>query len=186
MPGGDKVMAEEWRRDKHLISTDRCLVDLDVVHGFLQRSYWAADRPLETVRRSVEHSLNFGLYRDNDRLQVGFARVVTDFATFAWICDVFIDEAHRGQGLGVWLMETIAGHHRLQGLRISLLATRDAHSLYEKVGFKPLGAPERWMWKLNLWRGVPSCQSMAAGRTIVLATSVEWPSYQAGPLPKRR
>lgn len=143
-------MTEEWRRDKYLISTDPGPLNLDVVHGFLQRSYWASDRPLETVRHSIEHSLNFGMYRAEDGLQVGFARVVTDFATFAWICDVFIDEAHRGQGLGVWLMETIAGYQRLQGLRISLLATRDAHGLYEKVGFTPLGLPERWMWKVSL------------------------------------
>jgi GNAT superfamily N-acetyltransferase len=142
-------MTDEWRRDGYLISTDPSLLDLETVHGFLQRSYWAADRPLETVRRSVEHSLNFGLYQDEDGQQAGFARVVTDFATFAWLCDVFIDEAHRGHGLGVWLMETIVGHPRLQGLRLWMLGTRDAHSLYEKVGFTPLGAPERWMWKLS-------------------------------------
>ena len=141
-------MTEEWRRDGYVISTDPSMLDLDVVHGFLQRSYWAADRPLETVRRSIEHSLNFGLYRAEDRRQVGFARVVTDFATFALLCDVFIDEAHRGQGLGVWLMETVVGHPGLQGLRMWLLGTRNAHSLYEKVGFEPLGAPERWMWKV--------------------------------------
>ena len=102
------------------------------------------------MRLSVNHSLNFGLYRAEDRLQVGFARVVTDYTTFAWICDVFIDESYRGQGLGVWLMETITGHQQLQGIRMTLLATRDANSLYEKVGFKPLGVPERWMWKLNI------------------------------------
>ena len=143
-------MTEEWRRGNYVISTDPSRLDLGAVHGFLQRSYWAADRPLDTVQRSVERSLNFGLYQARDQRQVGFARVVTDFATFAWLCDVFIEEAYRGQGLGVWLMETIAGHQRLQGLRIWLLATRDAHGLYEKVGFKPLGVPERWMWKLNL------------------------------------
>lgn len=143
-------MTEEWYRDNYLISTDPSLLAIEAVHGFLQRSYWAADRPLETVRRSTEHSLNFGLYRVGDRRQVGFARVVTDFATFAWLCDVFVDEAHRGHGLGVWLMETVVGHPRLQGLRLWLLGTRDAHSLYEKVGFKPLGTPERWMWKLGL------------------------------------
>ncbi len=143
-------MAEEWRRDDYVISTDPSLLDLDVVHGFLQRSYWAADRPFETVRRSVEHSLNFGLYPVGDRRQVGFARVVTDFATFAWLCDVFIDETHRGQGLGVWLTETVLGHPRLEGLRVWLLGTRDAHGLYEKVGFEPVSPPERWMQKLSL------------------------------------
>ena len=140
-------MAEEWRRGEYVISTDPSLLDLDVVHGYLQRSYWAAERPLETVKRSVEGSLNFGLYRANDRRQVGFARVVTDFATFAWLCDVFIDEAHRGQGLGVWLMETVAEHPELRCMRLWMLGTRDAHGLYEKIGFTPLSAPEKWMQK---------------------------------------
>lgn len=140
-------MADEWRRGGYVISTDPSMLDLGAVHRFLQRSYWAADRPLETVQRSVERSLNFGLYRAGDRFQVGFARVVTDFATFAWLCDVFIDEAHRGQGLGVWLMETVVGHPELQCLRLWMLGTRDAHELYEKIGFTPLSVPERWMQK---------------------------------------
>jgi len=144
---GDTQMAQEWHQGDYLISTDPSRLDLDIVHGFLRRSYWAADRPPETVRRSVEHSLNFGLYYTMDRRQVGFARVVTDFATFAWLCDVFIDEAHRGHGLGSWLTQTVVGYFRLEGLRLWVLATLDAHGLYEKVGFKPLGAPERWMEK---------------------------------------
>jgi GNAT superfamily N-acetyltransferase len=142
-------MAEEWRRGGYEINTDSSRLDLDAVHGFLRRSYWAAERPLEAVRHSVEHSLNFGLYRAEDRRQVGFARVVTDFATFAWLCDLFIDEAHRGRGLGVWLTQTVMDHPRLQGLHRWLLATRDAHRLYDKVGFGPLSAPERWMEKLE-------------------------------------
>ena len=140
-------MVDEWRRGGYVISTDPSTLDLGAVHGFLQRSYWAADRPLETVQRSVERSLNFSLYRAGDRRQVGFARVVTDFATFAWLCDVFIDEAHRGHGLGVWLMETVVGHPELQCLRLWMLGTRDAHGLYEKIGFTPLSVPERWMQK---------------------------------------
>jgi GNAT superfamily N-acetyltransferase len=140
-------MAEEWRRGNYVISTDPSLLDLDAVHGFLQRSYWAAERPLETVKRSVEGSLNFGLYQAKDRRQVGFARVVTDFATFAWLCDVFIDEAHRGQGLGVWLVETVVEHPGLRCMRFWMLGTRDAHGLYEKIGFTPLSAPEKWMQK---------------------------------------
>ena len=142
-------MAEEWRRGNYVISTDPSMLDLDVVHGFLQRSYWAAERPLEMVKRSVEHSLNFGLYQARDRRQVGFARVVTDFATFAWLCDVFIDEAHRGQGLGAWLMEAVVEHPELRCMRLWVLGTRDAHGLYEKVGFAPLPAPEKWMQKLG-------------------------------------
>ena len=140
---------EEWGRDGYVISTDPSMLDLDAVHSFLQRSYWAADRSLETARRSIEHSLNFGLYRAADRRQVGFARVVTDFATFAWLCDVFVGEEHRGRGLGVWLMQTVVAHPGLQGLRLWLLGTRDAHGLYQKVGFERLGAPDRWMWKLG-------------------------------------
>ena len=142
-------MAEEWRRGNYMISTDPSMLDLDIVHGFLQRSYWAAERPLETVKRSIEHSLSFGLYEGNDGRQVGFARVVTDFATFAWLCDVFIDDAQRGQGLGVWLMETVVGHPELQCLRLWMLGTRDAHGLYEKIGFTPLSVPEKWMQKLG-------------------------------------
>jgi len=142
-------MADEWRRGDYVISTDPSLLDLDVVHGFLQRSYWAAERPLETVKRSVERSLSFGLYQAKDRRQVGFARVVTDFATFAWLCDVFIDEAHRGQGLGVWLMQTVVGHPELECMRLWVLGTRDAHGLYEKIGFTPLSVPEKWMQKLG-------------------------------------
>jgi GNAT superfamily N-acetyltransferase len=142
-------MAEEWRRGEYVISTDPSMLDLDVVHGFLQRSYWASERPLETIKRSVEGSLNFGLYRAKHRRQVGFARVVTDFATFAWLCDVFIDEAHRGQGLGVWLVETVVEHPELRCMRLWMLGTRDAHGLYEKIGFTPLSAPEKWMQKFG-------------------------------------
>ena len=142
-------MAEEWRRGEYVISTDPSLLDLDAVHGFLQRSYWAAQRPLETVKRSLEGSLNFGLYHGQERRQVGFARVVTDFATFAWLCDVFIDEAHRGHGLGVWLVETVVEHPELRCMRLWMLGTRDAHGLYEKIGFTPLGAPEKWMQKFG-------------------------------------
>jgi GNAT superfamily N-acetyltransferase len=140
-------MAEEWRRGEYVISTDPSRLDLDAVHGFLQRSYWASERPLETLKRAVEGSLNFGLYHGEERRQVGFARVVTDFATFAWLCDVFIDEAHRGQGLGVWLVETVVEHPELRCLRLWMLGTRDAHGLYEKIGFTPLSAPEKWMQK---------------------------------------
>jgi GNAT superfamily N-acetyltransferase len=142
-------MAEEWRRSSYVISTDPSMLDLDTVHGFLQRSYWASERPLETVKRSVEHSLNFGLYQERERRQIGFARVVTDLATFAWLCDVFIDEAHRGQGLGAWLMQTVVDHPELRCMRLWVLGTRDAHGLYEKIGFTPLSVPEKWMQKFG-------------------------------------
>jgi GNAT superfamily N-acetyltransferase len=136
-------MPDEWRRDDYLISTDNTLLDLPTIHGFLTASYWAAGIPLDIVRRSIEHSLAFGLYH-RDR-QIGFARVITDRATFAYLADVFVLETYRGQGLGHWLVVTILAHPELQGLRRWTLATRDAHALYRSAGFTPLQAPERWM-----------------------------------------
>ena len=138
-------MTQEWRRGEYLISTDKRLLDLSVIHGFLSTSYWAEGIPFETVKRSVEHSLNFGLYKE--RKQVGFARVITDYATYAYIGDVFILEEYRGQGLSKWLMQVIADHHELQGLRRWSLLTRDAHGLYRKTGFTKPQNPERYMEK---------------------------------------
>ena len=134
----------EWRRGAYEISTERDRLDYALIHKFLsESSYWATGRSIETVRRSIEHSLPFGLYHDG--LQTGFARVVTDYATIAWIADVFIVEPHRGLGLGSWLMEIVMAHPELQGFRRWALATKDAHGLYEKLGFTPLRWPERWM-----------------------------------------
>lgn len=137
-------MAHEWRQSDFLISTDQKKLDLKLIHGFLSNdSYWAKGRTLEVVVRSVENSLNFGLYKNNQ--QIGFARVVTDYSTFAWVADVFILDEHRGQGLAKWLMETITLHPELQGFRRWVLATKDAHELYRQFGFIPLKRPERWM-----------------------------------------
>ena len=139
-------MGEErdWRRGEYIITTDNKQLDLAVIHDFISnQSYWGQGRGLETVRRSLDHSLNFGVFK-NDR-QVGFARVVTDFATFAWVADVFILEEHRGQGLARWLMETILSHRELQGFRRWVLATKDAQPLYRPFGFRELKRPERWM-----------------------------------------
>ena len=135
----------EYRRDGYLISTDRARLDVEFIHQFLSNSaYWAQGRPLTTVRRSIEGSLCFGIY-DGER-QVGFARVVTDRATFAWLCDLFVVEGHRGRGLGKWLVECIVVHPDLEALRIFLLATRDAHELYRRYGgFQDLPAPGRFM-----------------------------------------
>ena len=138
-------MAEEWRRGEYIISTDKSKLDLGVVHGFLTTSYWAAGIPMETVKKSIEHSLNFGVYRGEQ--QVGFARIITDYATFAYLGDVFILEEFRGQGLSKWLMEIIADYPELQGLRRWLLLTRDASGLYEKTGFVRPRTPERYMEK---------------------------------------
>jgi len=135
---------EVGRREGFLISTDPARLDLATIHDFLSnRSYWAAGRAPEVVRRAVEHSLCFGLY-EGDR-QAGFARVVTDRATFAWLCDVFVLEAYRGRGLGKWLVGCVLAHPALQGLRRVLLGTRDAHGLYEQHGFGPLADPARFM-----------------------------------------
>lgn len=125
------------------VTTDRSRLDLDVIHGFLTRSYWARGIPRETVARSIEHSLCFGAF-DEDR-QVGFARVISDRATFAYICDVFALESHQGGGVGKSLMAAIMSHPELQGLRRWTLFTRDAHGLYRQYGFGVPGHPERLM-----------------------------------------
>jgi GNAT superfamily N-acetyltransferase len=133
----------EQHKGKFVISTDRERIDLDVVHGYLTESYWARGISREVVERSVENSFCFGMYCAGT--QVGFARVVSDFATFAYLGDVFVLDAYRGQGLGKWLMECVLGHPRLQGLRRWTLLTRDAHGLYSQFGFTPLKAPDRYM-----------------------------------------
>jgi len=127
-----------------LISDDKGLLDHSLIHNFLsQRSYWAKDIPMEVMKRSIEHSLCFGIYKAGR--QTGFARVVTDFATFAWLADVFIVEEHRGEGLGKKLVAGVLAHPRLRGLRRFLLGTLDAHKLYAQFGFAPLQYPERFM-----------------------------------------
>ena len=133
----------EWRRGPYVVSTDKRRIDLAMVHNFLAASYWATSIPEEIVERSIEHSLIFGVYQGQQ--QCGFARVITDFATFAYLADVFILDAFRGQGLGLWLMECIVAHPNLQGLRRWALFTRDAHGLYEKVGFRRAANAERLM-----------------------------------------
>jgi GNAT superfamily N-acetyltransferase len=139
-------MAQPWRRGDYFISTDRALLDLNVIHEYLSnQSYWATGRSMETIRRSIENSLSFGLYNEATREQLGFARVITDYATFAWVADVFILDDARGQGLGKWLMEVILAHPELQGFRRWILATKDAHELYRRFGFEELKRPERWM-----------------------------------------
>jgi len=137
-------MIDDHRRGEFLISTDRARLDLDVIHGFLTHCYWAKGIPRDVVARSIEHALCFGVY-DGSGAQVGFARVVSDFATVAYLGDVFVLESHRGRGLGKWLMECISLHPALQNLRRWILLTRDAHGLYAQFGFTPVKAPERYM-----------------------------------------
>jgi len=133
----------EKARNEYLVSDDPQRLDLVVIHKFLSNSYWSPGLPMDVLRRAVSGSLCFGLYHKN--AQIGFARVITDSATFAYLCDVFVLEGYRGQGLGHWLIETLATHPNLQGLRRIVLVTRDAHGLYEKFGFRPLGRPDGYM-----------------------------------------
>lgn len=134
----------EVRHEDMLISDDRAMLDRALIHRFLsERSYWALDVPREVVERSIEHSLCFGVYRAGK--QVGFARAVTDFATFAWLADVFILEEERGKGLSKKLVAAIQAHPRLQSLRRFMLGTRDAQGLYAQFGFEPVKYPERFM-----------------------------------------
>jgi GNAT superfamily N-acetyltransferase len=129
------------------ISTDKTKLDLEMICKFLSSAYWASNRSRETVLKSLEHSLCFGLYHNEK--QVGMARVITDHATFAYLCDVFVLEKYQGRGLGKFLMQTVLEHPDLIGLRRILLATKDAHGLYQQYGFNGLVYPDRWMEKFN-------------------------------------
>jgi GNAT superfamily N-acetyltransferase len=129
-------MSQEWRCEEFVISTDPARLDIDVIHAFISgESYWGKGRPRDVVERGIVNSMVFGIYHEPTGRQAGFARVVTDKATFAWVCDVFVLEPYRGQGLSKWLLATVLAHPELQGLRRWILATRDAHTLYEKFGF---------------------------------------------------
>ena len=130
-------------RDGVLVSTERTLLNLDAVHGFLSRSYWAEGIPRETVARSLEHSLCFGLYHDGQ--QIGLARVISDFTTYAYLCDVYVLQWYRGKGLAAWLVDWVLRHPDLQGLRRFNLVTRDAHGLYRKFGFSEPARPGGYM-----------------------------------------
>jgi GNAT superfamily N-acetyltransferase len=136
--------------DGYTISTDASLLDFEIIHGYLSgKTYWAAGRSMETVKLSVKNSFCFGMYDAAGR-QAGFARVVTDYATFGWLCDLFILDEHQGKGLGKWLVQTIVSHPDLRALKRLQLATRDAHELYGRYGgFTPLAAPELWMERVR-------------------------------------
>lgn len=147
-----KPLPVESRLGEFLISTDPSRLDLEVIHGFLSNCYWAKGIPREIVARSIEHSLCFGIYHDvgqaptsSSSAQVGFARVISDFATVAYLGDVFVLDEYRGRGLSKWMMETIMLHPSLQCLRRWILLTRDAHGLYSQFGFTAVKAPERYM-----------------------------------------
>jgi GNAT superfamily N-acetyltransferase len=130
-------------RPPYLITCDPARIDVDAVWGWLRGTYWAKNIPRDTVARAIRHSLPFGIF-EGERA-VGFARVVSDRATFAYVADVFVEEEARGRGLAVWLMEVIRAHPELQGLRRWMLATRDAHGLYAKSGFVAMAHPDWFM-----------------------------------------
>jgi len=130
-------------KDEYWITTDKEKFDMDIIHSFLTNSYWAEGISKEIIQRSIDGSLCFGVFENNK--QIGFARMITDQATFAYLADVFILKEYRGRGLSKWLMEVIMSHPGLQGLRRMMLATRDAHELYKKFGFIPLSNADRWM-----------------------------------------
>jgi len=135
---------EFTRRGPYFLSTEPRLLDVSLIHKFLsEQSYWALGIPREVVERSIQNSLCFGLFDESQ--QIGFARVVTDRATFAWLGDVFVIDAFRGQGLGKWMVGALLKHPELQGLRRVLLGTRDAHGLYARFGFTPLAEPSRFL-----------------------------------------
>ncbi len=137
-------MSEKWQKDEYVITTNPEDLQIDAILDYLRNdSYWAKDRTPEQMKNIIENSLCFGLYKD--KKQIGFARVVTDYATFAYLGDVYVLPEFQGNGLGTWLMDVVINHPDLQGFRRWVLATRDAHKLYEKFGFTNLKHPERWM-----------------------------------------
>lgn len=137
-----------WQKGSFIITNEKEKMDVEYIHHFLSTdSYWAENIPIEIVKKSIEGSVCFGIF-ESDK-QIGFARVVTDNATFGYLADVFIDEMYRGCGLSKWLMETIMAHPELQGFRTWMLGTKDAHGLYTQFGFTQLDEPDRIMRKTN-------------------------------------
>lgn len=148
----NKRKVYQYTRDAYTISTDQTKLDIDTIHGYLERSYWTPGIPKETVAQAIKHSLCFGLYASSPPLdeaskQIGFARVVTDYASFAYLADVFVLPAHEGKGLGSWLVERVTRCSALENVRSFMLATRDAHGLYAKFGFEGIDNPQRLMIK---------------------------------------
>ncbi|OCL26270.1 hypothetical protein U472_09675 [Orenia metallireducens] len=124
----------EIRKDDYLITDDKEKINIDFVVNSLHKTYWANNRTREIIINSIDNSIFISLFKN--KKQIGFTRIVTDKAAFAWIADVFIDEKHRGNGLGKWLVKTTTNHPSIKNVSLQLLKTRDAHSLYEKFGFK--------------------------------------------------
>lgn len=141
-------MMSDWQREGFLISTNKELLQIDRMHHFLStEAYWCLDVPRDVVEKAAKNSLCFGLYDVSKEapVQIGYARIVTDHATFAWLCDVYVEREYRGQGLSKWLNECVMIELRLKNLRRICLATKDAHALYAKYGFEVTKTPENWM-----------------------------------------
>jgi GNAT superfamily N-acetyltransferase len=131
-------------KDDYCISTNRAKLDVNAIHNFLStQSYWCQNIPVETVIKSIDNSLNFGLYYEDQ--QIGFARIISDFSTMAYLADVYVLPEHRGKGLSKWMMQVIMSHPELQGLRRWMLLTADAHGLYKQFGWKEIANPDRYM-----------------------------------------
>ncbi len=141
-------MSEVWEKDSFLISCDKTKLQLDRIHHFLsQEAYWSLGIPRKTIETGIQNSLCFGVYEKAtaSELQIGFARVISDYASFAWLCDVYIESSHRGLGLSKWLMKCICNYPKLQNLRRFALGTRDAHGLYHQFGFEAVKNPENML-----------------------------------------
>ena len=130
-----------------IISTDNRLLNTETIFKLLENAYWSKNRSRATILKSLAHSLNFGVYQDGQ--MIGLARVVTDYAVFAYLCDVVVLEVYQGQGVGKALMQAICDHPELQAIRRFMLATKDAHGLYKQFGFEALGNPEKWMERFD-------------------------------------
>lgn len=136
----------EWRKDNYLVSTDNEKLDVQAIHRYLTRSTWAKGIPLDVVSTSIENSLNFGVY--HNEIQIGFARLITDYATFAYLCDVYVLEEYQREGLGRWVMECIHNHPVFEQLRRIILFTTTAPWLYEKFGYEPVNR-ENYAWAIT-------------------------------------
>jgi GNAT superfamily N-acetyltransferase len=139
----------EIERGGFLVSTDRNRLDLDAIERLLRSSYWAAERSRDVIARSLRNSRCYGVYDMQNGHQVGLTRIVTDYATFAWLCDAIVDEKYRGRGLGKWMMETAVADPSLRDVSRWILATLDAHGLYERYGFTPMARHDRWMERIR-------------------------------------
>ncbi|MES2769233.1 MAG: GNAT family N-acetyltransferase [Bdellovibrionota bacterium] len=143
-----QIQNKSWEKENFLISTDKIFLQVDRIHKFLANdAYWSQGIPKAVVVKSIENSFCFGLYdiSAGDKEQIGYARIVTDYASFAWLCDVYVEPSHRNKGLSKWLMTCVMSHPDLQNLRRICLATKDAHELYKKFGFEVTKSPENWM-----------------------------------------